>query len=155
MRATSFFSVTKFVNKLIEYDNDLLNKNNYTKYKPSIVVYFEAKDVYKNKFGLSIKPLFIKANSTPIKCIKFDKILEIFQCQPIICFKENKDRYIPAEENRKDMFSLNISLEQSEFNEIKYYPSFMLHENSGDTNIKKIRNHIIEYNKKDEEILEL
>ena len=148
MQSSKFFSITKFVEKLNEKKNFI--KKSYPIDEPKILVYFEGIDVYKNKFGITIKPLFIRIKDTlDMINIKYDEILEIFETDPIISFKENKSRYIPAIKDKKNMFILEIFLNQQEFNNIKYFPSSM-RQCTCISNVEKIRKIVNDLQKSDE-----
>ena len=143
MSNIKYFSVTKFVNALNDKENFI--KKEYDIIDPIISVYFEGKEAFKNDFGIAIKPLFIhiKNGSKPIG-INYDKIPEIFECHPLVSFKENFNRKLPADNEKQNMFILDIYLNQKEYKGIKYYPTHM-DQCYSPTNVEKIRNYVYEY----------
>ncbi len=138
----NYYSVTKFVNKLSEHIENLLNSNDY------LEIYFEGSDITKNQYGISVKPIFITINQNPTKVIKYDKIIEFFDVQPILTFKENKNRWIPNSKDKKNMFKLVVSLTQEEYKGFKYYPSQMK-TCTNQQNCDKIRKQVMDVEKED------
>ena len=147
MTSTQFFSVTKFITKLNEQENIIKKDHNIV--DPIISVYFEGNDAFKNKYGICFKPIFMtnRTESKP-KSIRFDRIQEIYGCQPIISCKENDNKSLPNGKDKKDMFVLDIYLNQKEFKGNKYYPSHM-RKCSNNESVEKIRKHVADCQKTD------
>ena len=138
----NYFSVTKFVNKLNEKIENLINN------EISLEIYFEGNEMNKNEYGINVKPIFIKINTEPIKIVKYEKILEFFEIQPILVFKENKSRFIPNSKDKKNLFKLVVSLNQEEYKGFKYYPSKM-QMCTNQQNCEKIRKQVMEIQKEE------
>ena len=143
----NYFSVTKFVNKLNEKIENLLN-DEYKLDGKYIEIYFEGNDVNKNQYGIYVKPIFIKLNTEPTKIVKYERILEFFEIQPILTFKENKSRFVPNSKDKKNLFKLVVSLNQEEYKGFKYYPSKM-QMCTNQQNCEKIRKQVMEIQKEE------
>lgn len=130
-----FYSITKFVEFM---------KSKFS-HSVGAIVYFEASNMFKNKFGkLCIKPVMLKVQigvtTDKDVYIKHQKIIDMFEGQPIITFSEGKTRFMPKD--KRNLYYLAVDFCIKEYNGIKYYPSEMF-ECIVKNNIKLIRDNII------------
>ena len=103
-----------------------------------VIVYFEAENMFKNKFGkLCIKPVMLKiTKNMKDEYMKHQKILDLFEAQPILTFNEGKKHWL--EKDKKKLLYLAVDFTQKEFKGNKYYPSEMF-ECNNKVNIELIR----------------
>ena len=117
LETMEFFSVTKFVNYIIE--------NKLAKNIKKAKLYYKGTYTFKNKFNdMCVKPIYLIlfTDSKPVY-INHEKILCQFDAQPVISFKTNKARRIPEGKQRLNMFYLTIDFKQQVTKEgFKYYP---------------------------------
>lgn len=132
MEAQSFCSVNKFVDYISQ------NFKNYT----SAVLYFENKDSFTNQYErLCIKPVFIQLKGDKkIYNMKHQEIIERFEGNLFISFKESNSKKIPEGENL--LCELIIKFEQKTIEEYVYYPTRIIICNN-EYNIEKVRKQII------------
>ena len=118
-----WLSLTKFVN---EMDNIAKSSENKISSVYRIILYFEKKDVFKNKFNrLCIKPVIIKIiDAVDEKYIFGHKdILKSFNGQPIITCSESYRRYIPKDDKA---YIMTIVPEKHNYQDVvDYYPAEM------------------------------
>ena len=101
-QSIKFFSITKFVNFMNEHLNKL----------KGVIVYFEAENMFKNKFGkLCIKPVMLKITKKSDEYLKHQKILDLFKVQPILSFNEGKKHWL--EKDKKKLMYLSIDFNPS------------------------------------------
>lgn len=132
METVSFCSVNKFVDYCSQ------NFKNYT----SAVLYFENKDAFKNQYErLCIKPVFIQLKNDK-KCynMKHQEIIERFEGNLIVSFKENNSKKLP--EDKDLLCELIVKFEKKIIEENVYYPSRIIICNN-EYNIEKVRKQII------------
>ena len=133
-----FLSISKFV----EFMNNKI---------PNIkgaMVYFEGSNMFKNKFGkLCIKPVMLKLTkgltTEKDEYIKHQKILDMFEAQPILSFGEGKTRWLVKDKLK--LYYLAVDFKIKEWNGFKYYPSEMF-ECIVENNIKLIRSNEVHGN---------
>ena len=142
-QAIKFCSITKFVNFM---------KFKYSDLK-GLIVYFEAGNMFKNKFGkLCIKPVMLKLTTNKDEYLKHQKILDLFEAQPILTFNEGKKHWF--EKDKTKLLYLVIELKEKEFNSFKYYPSEMF-QCTNQKNIELIRKNEIQVPSVQSEIKEI
>lgn len=119
-----YCSITKFVNII---------KEKYEDATYDLRVYFDSKDMFKNKFDqINIKPLLIAYTKSPESrsfSLEHKKILELFDNkQPMITFKESISRPFKCQVimNKHGIRYLSISLTMLEYKGIQYYPSSII-----------------------------
>ena len=132
LESNKFFTVTKFVS--------FINEQKLAENIKSVRLYYKGTYTFKNKFdGLCITPIYIIifTNSKPV-IINHEKLLYMFDAQPVVSFKINKARRIPEGRNRLNMFHLTIDFKQQESKEgYKYYP-IEIHKETNDKVVEKI-----------------
>ena len=132
LESIKFFTVTKFVN--------FINEHKLAENIKSVRLYYKGTYTFKNKFNdMCIKPIYIIifTNSKPVY-INHEKLLYMFDAQPVISFKTNKARRIPEGKYRLNMFHLTIDFKQQESKEgYKYYP-IEIHKETNDKIVDKI-----------------
>ena len=117
-QSIKYYSITKFVNFMNEKFKNI----------KGIVVYFEAENMFKNKFGkLCIKPVMLKITTSLTtlndEYLKHQKILDLFEAQPVLSFNEGKKHWF--EKDKSKLMYLTVDFKLKEYNGIKYYPSEM------------------------------
>ena len=138
MSAVSFLESIKFlsVTKFVEFINEHKLAENILKVK----VYYKGTYTFKNKFDqMCIKPIYIIifTNTKPVY-LNHEKLLALFDAQPVISFKSNKARRIPEGKYRLNMFYLTIDFKQQETKEgYKYYP-IEIHKETNEKVVDKI-----------------
>ena len=131
-----FLSVSKFVN--------FINEQKLAENIKNVKLYYKGTYTFKNKFdNMCIKPIYIIlfTNSKPVY-INHEKLLYLFDAQPVISFKINKARRMPEGKNRLNMFYLTIDFKQQESKtasgeSFNYYP-IEIHKETNDKIIDKI-----------------
>lgn len=110
-----FFSISKFVELMKEKNRSYMSAS----------VYFESSDTFKNKFGkICIKPVMLQLSTLgKHEYIKHQQILDMFDGQLVLYFKESRSRYYPN--NQNDLFYLLINFEKQECVNYEYYHSEM------------------------------
>jgi len=132
VQSIKFLSVSKFVN--------FINENQLAENIKNVKIYYKGSYTFKNKFNdLCVKPVYIIifTDSKPVY-LNHEKLLSLFDAQPVISFKMNKMRRMPEGRNRLNMFYLTIDFKQQETKEgYKYYP-IEIHKETNDKVIGKI-----------------
>ena len=136
-QVVKFLSITKFV--------DFMNLK-FTNIKGA-TIYFEGADMFKNKFGkLCIKPVMLKLSkgltTEKDEYIKHQKILDLFEAQPILSFGEGKTRWMVKD--KTDLYYLLVDFKIKEWNNFKFYPSEMF-KCHVEKNIKIVRDNEVHF----------
>ena len=112
-----YFSVSKFV--------EFIKKEKPAETIRNVKLYYKGTYTFIDKFGnMCLKPIYIIifTNSKPVY-INHEKLLYLFDAQPVIQFKTNKARRLPEGRYRLNMFYLTIDFKQQESKDgYKYYP---------------------------------
>ena len=132
LKTIKYLSVSKFV--------EFINNEKLAENIRNVKLYYKGTYTFRSKFEqMCIKPIYIIifTNSKPV-CINHEKLLYLFDAQPVIYFKTNKARRFPEGRYRLNMFYLTIDFKQQESKEgYKYYP-IEIHKETNDKVVEKI-----------------
>lgn len=101
-----YYSASKLV--------EIINKTKLAENIKNIRLYYQGSQTFKSKYGdMCIKPIYliIFTNDKPIY-VRHEKLLDLFEGQPIIYVKLNAKRHIPQDYERQNMFYLTIEFKQ-------------------------------------------
>ena len=154
------------ISNLVKFINEAFNEVKLNSYKPSknefiksMLIWYRGVNTYSDDYDdyLIKKPIYIKITTSRQRFIllKHEAILNLFNCKPVIRFKQTITRIIPRGNDRLNYYSININFKSYKTNNgFQYYPLSIYQETSNNV-IKTISNSVISFGKNEVKCEEL